>query len=136
MLHYTTSPFSDKMKLMKKEDLRERLCGQYCSFYKPGKDEELSCKGFIIFDKLLDEQKEVPSVTDELLLSIETENDLFREVCRRCPFFEQDCDFAAWKRGEHMHVARGAVNPCGGFLCLGHCIDHGTVDIQDVNRVI
>ena len=124
------------MKLMKKEDLLELLCTKYCSFYSPGKDEELACKGFLILAKLLKEPKEVPAKTGKIVLSMKTEDSLFRVICTRCPFFEQDCDFAAWKRGESGNVAREAVNPCGGFLCLGHCIDHGTVDIQDVNRVI
>ena len=124
------------MKHMEKEELVKLLCSGYCTFYKPGKDEELACMGFTILEKLLDELKEVPARTEKTVLSLKTEEGLFRMICMRCPFFGQDCDFAAWKRGEGGNVAREAVNPCGGFLCLGHCIAHGTVDIQDLNRVI
>lgn len=124
------------MKRMNKEELLELLCARYCVFYKPGKDEELACKGFYILEKLLEEQKEVPAKAKKIELSMKTEDDLFRVICRCCPFFGQDCDFAAWKRGESGNEARAAVNPCGGFLCLGYCIDCGTIDIQDINRVI
>ena len=121
---------------MEKEGLVELLCVRHCSFFKPGKDEELACKGFFILNNLLEEGWEVPAEAKKILLSMKTEDDLFRVICRCCPFFGEDCDFAAWKRGESRNVAREAVIPCGGFLCLGHYIDHGTVDIQDVNRVI
>jgi len=123
------------MKCMKKEALVELLCAGYCSFYRPEKDEDLACKGFIILERLLDEQKEVPARTEKMVLSTKTENDLFQALCTGCPFFEQDCDYASWKRGEGGNEPCEAMYPCGGFLCLGHCIDHGTVDIQDVNRV-
>lgn len=121
---------------MTKEELQELLCAPYCSFYKPGKDEELACKGSLIFKDLLEEGKKVPVMTDRIVLNIKTEDDLFQVICRTCPFFEQDCDFAEWKRKKSMNAVREALNPCGGFLCLGHCIDHGTIDIEDVNRVI
>lgn len=121
---------------MEKEELVQQLCAGYCSFYKPGKDEELACKGFTILEKLLDEPKEVPVRPVKTVMSLKTEDDLFRIICRNCPFFGDDCDFAAWKRGEGGNVAREAVSPCGGFLCLGLCVDHGTVDIEDINRVI
>ena len=124
------------MKHMEKEALVKLLCSGYCSFYKPGKKEELACKGFFVLQKLLDERKEVPVRTEKIVLGIKTESALFRLLCEGCPFFGQDCDFAAWKRGEGGNTRREAVNPCGGFLCLGHCIDHGTVDIQDINRVM
>ncbi len=121
---------------MDQERLVEDLCAQYCSFYKPDKDEEFACEGFFILKKLFEEGKKVPARTEKIVLGMKAEDDLFRVVCKRCPFFGQDCDFAAWKRGENRNVAREAVNPCGGFLCLGHCIEHGTVDIEDINRVI
>lgn len=124
------------MKLMNKEELMELICAGYCSFYGPGKDEALACKGFSLLEKLVAEGKEVPVRTEKIVMSTRAEDDLFRIVCRRCPFFGEDCDFSAWKKGGIRNMAREAVNPCGGFLCLGHCIVHGTVDIEDVNRVI
>ncbi len=121
---------------MNKEEVWKLLCAQYCSFYKPGKDEELACQGFYIIQKLVDEGKHVPAGPDRIMLSVMAEEALFRVICRRCPFFDADCDFAAWRRGEGSNRAHEKVNPCGGFLCLGHCIEQGTVDIEDINRVI
>lgn len=124
------------MKIMNKETLPDLLCAGYCSFYKPGKDEGLACRGFSLMEDLVAEGREVPVRTGRIVLDPETENDLFGVICSDCPFFAGDCDFAAWKRGESSGVIREAVDPCGGFLCLGHCIDKGTMDIEDINRVI
>jgi hypothetical protein len=61
---------------MEKEALVKLLCSGYCSFYKPEKDEELACKGFLILEKLLDERKEVPVRTEKIVLGIKTESAL------------------------------------------------------------
>ncbi len=124
------------MKNMDKDELQELLCAQYCSFYKPGRDEELACIGFTLLGILMEQGMKLPANTDRILLGMKTENELFRSICSCCSFFEEDCDFAAWKRVESGNTACEEVNPCGGFLCLGYCIDQGTVDIEDINRVI
>lgn len=124
------------MKQMRMDDLVQQLCAGYCSFYKPGKDEELACKGFSIFKKLLEAGKRVPARVQKTGLSTITEDELFSTICRTCPFYGQDCDFAAWKIGDSGNVAHESVSPCGGFLCLEQCIDQGAVDMEDINRVI
>jgi len=124
------------MKNMDKEEFQKLLCAQYCSFYKPGKDEELACRGFTLLDALMEQGIKLPAKPDKIVLGANAEDALFTAICRCCPFFGEDCDFAAWKREESREAARESVNPCGGFLCLGHCIVLGTVDIEDINRVI
>lgn len=121
---------------MNTEELQGLLCARYCSYYKPGKTEELACKGYSVIERLFAAQKKIPVRIDKVVLKTTAEDDLFRILCRTCPFYEQDCDFAAWRRGNRGNDAGEAVNPCGGFLCLGDCIDTGIVDIRDLYRVI
>jgi len=92
--------------------------------------------GFLVLERLHEAPLEIAAAQKKVVLSLKTEDDLFLVICTRCPFFGEDCDFAVWKRGGSTHLDREAVNPCGGFLCLGHCLDQDTVDIQDVYRVI
>lgn len=121
---------------MEKERLIHDICYQYCSFYQQDKDEELACEGYSVLAKLLDKGKKLPAGTEKVMLGVRIEDELFRAVCRRCPFYEQDCDFAAWKRADTRNESREAVNPCGGFIALGQCLAKDTVDIEDLNRVM
>jgi len=124
------------MKHMEREELVRVLCAPYCSFYKPGKDEELACNGFSVLLKLSASGYESPVRPEKGDLQEKTEEDLFGAICRRCPFFDEDCDYASWRRGEQTARLRKEINPCGGFLFLGLCMEQGAMDIQAVNRVI
>ena len=122
---------------MEKDELVQRVCAGYCAFYKPGKPEDLfCCKGFSVVRSLIDEGRDLASNGENAILSSETEDALFQALCRSCPFFESDCDFAEWKRGGSPGMLREDVTPCGGFLFLGSFLDEGNMDIQVINRVI
>jgi len=124
------------MEHMEKEALVKLLCAPYCSFYKPGKDEELACNGFSVLMKLAATGLEVTAPPEKGALQEQTEDELFGSVCLSCSFAREDCDFASWRRGEQKGRLRKEMNPCGGFLFLGLCIDQGALDIQAINRVI
>ncbi len=124
------------MGCMEKDDLVQRVCAANCAFYRPGKDEALSCKGFSVVRRLIAEGRDIGADGNAAVPGAETENALFQSLCRSCPFFEHDCDFAAWKRGEAPLLLRKDVNPCGGFLFLGCTIDRGGMDIKEINQVI
>ena len=136
MLNYTIRPVSVKMKHMERDELVKVLCAPYCSFFRPGKDEELACNGFSVLMKLAASGLEIGVRPEKRDLQEKTEKDLFDAMCSRCPFFKEDCDYASWQRGELAARLRKEVNPCGGFFFLGLCIEHGSMDIQVVNRVI
>jgi len=121
---------------MDKTWLINDVCAGYCTFYNPGKNEELACKGFIVLQVLSAKHGEIPENSGIKIVSRATEDNLFLVLCVSCPFFDDGCDFAAWRRGEVLELTREGVNPCGGFLFLGSCLDQGTIDIQAINQVI
>ncbi len=125
------------MNIMDREALIRTLCAGYCSFYKPGKDEELCCRGFLLLEKLIEKGWSLPAGRNGVSLSMKAEDDLFQTICHQCQFFEEDCDFACSKRqGGAADVVSESVSPCGGFLCLGYCLGHGTVGVQDISAVL
>ena len=121
---------------MDRKQLVSTVCAGYCSFFKPGKDEALACKGFLVLQKLSTAWGEVSECHEKKLMRRETEEYLCTVLCPNCPFSLDGCDFAAWKKGEIPHMNREGVTPCGGFLYLGSCLDQGAIDIQALNGVI
>ncbi len=124
------------MEYMEKEELVKVLCAPYCAFYKPGKDEELACNGFSVLLKLAASGFEIQARPEKRDLQEQTQEKLFGSLCHGCAFFDEDCDYASWRRGEQAARIRKEINPCGGFLFLGLCIEQGSMDIQAINRVI
>ncbi len=104
---------------------KEELCLHFCPYYKPGKNEELACRGYVVISDMmdcgahisLDRRGRSPDV------STEAAENLKQALCRRCPFFEQDCDFI---------LTEGTASPCGGFRLLLLLIDEGSVRIGDI----
>ena len=121
---------------MDKTWLIRNVCAGYCSFYKPGKDEELACKGFLVLGDLALRNAEIVVNGEKKLIQDETRVRLYGILCVRCPFFKDGCDFAAERRGETRETAQEDAVPCGGFLFLGACLEQGSIDIQAVNQVI
>jgi len=121
---------------MDKPWLIRNVCAGYCAFYKPGKDEELACKGFLVLRKLTLRWDETAAKGEKKVIRNQTRDNLFAMLCVQCPFFDDGCDFAAGRREETRETAKEDATPCGGFLFLGACIDRGSIDIQALNQVI
>lgn len=121
---------------MNRDLLIEQLCAGHCAFYRADKDEELACQGFIVLQKLLELRHEIPAVVEKRSLQQDTEDELFRSVCTTCPFFAGDCDYSEWRTGVSSELPQKDINPCGGFLFLGYCIDQGNLDIRAIDGVI
>lgn len=121
---------------MEREELVKLICAPHCFFYKSEKKEELACNGFSVLLKLAASGREIPLLPEKGDIQKKTEEALFVSVCQSCSFFEEDCDFASWRRGEQTARLRKEINPCGGFLFLGLCMEQGAMDIQAINRVI
>jgi hypothetical protein len=133
------------MKVMKNKALSRGLCKAYCQFYKPAKDEDLACMGFIVAERLFERGLPVlshalpgpPAETAEIGLPLpETIVMLIARICRVCPFFESDCDFIDFHKRGAVNVQQPGAIPCGGFLFLGRLIDKKLIDIKDINQVI
>jgi len=111
------------MLLVNKKILRDNLCRNFCSYYKPLKAEGLACRGFILIEKLINGGKKITFRKFDGKISGETEKMLSHNMCRRCSFFDNGCDFAEQKEG---------ALPCGGFILLGHMLEADTITIDDI----
>ncbi len=105
--------------MMKDISLDKKLCLNFCSYYKPGKTNELACMGFLVLERLLKKGKEIPFDKSEKILDAITEKTLVQIMCVFCPFYKSNCDFIQQK---------GKSLPCGGFLLLGHLLERNIID--------
>ena len=107
---------------MKNPPLVKTLCEQYCAFYKPGKNEELACKGFAVMERLMlahegfacqrYEQGPDKSVLDMVV----------QKMCMKCDFHAQDCDF----------IQDRTARPCGGFVLISQLLGSGEISLEEI----
>ena len=112
---------------MKENSLRERLCLQFCPYYKPSKNEELACKGFLVAEGLIKKGKEIPFIKSDKPLEADTEKILRENLCVSCSFNERDCDYAQKEEG---------ASPCGGFLLIGKLLETQVVMVDNIKDII
>lgn len=105
--------------------LRDNLCGTFCSFYKPLKQEETTCLGYQAVAWLLESGRAVTFVRRDELRSSASAALLSADLCPACPFYRDDCDYAAGKE---------KAPPCGGFLLLSQLLCSGAVSIDDIRK--
>jgi hypothetical protein len=108
---------------VKNISLAEKLCANFCRYYKPSKNEELACIGFLIIERMLKEGIEIPFDKRDRIPRPATEGRLVQNVCVPCPFYESDCDFVK---------ERGGSLPCGGFVLLGHLLEEGIITVDNI----
>lgn len=111
---------------MEKDSLIENVCRNYCRYYKPSKDEELACKGFLIIERLIRDEKELTFEKSEAVLDPSAEETLVKNMCVACPFFPEDCDFSLKREGSF---------PCGGFVVVGRLVEIGRILIDDIRNI-
>lgn len=107
-------------------DIREKLCRNFCEYYKPSKDEGLACKGFQIVDKLTEEGLEISFKKSGRKIKRDTEEALILNMCKSCSFYENDCDFV---------MKKAVYLPCGGFIFLGQLIEMDIIGIDDIIKL-
>ncbi|MBI5103198.1 MAG: hypothetical protein HZB33_15390 [Nitrospirae bacterium] len=111
---------------MDKARLKQGLCGNFCAYYKPGKDEVLACLGYSLIERLDSSGTGIDFTprTDNFAPAVaET---LAAELCRACPFYEDGCDYVSGVEGS---------SPCGGFILSGHLISEGVISIDDIRNM-
>ncbi len=109
------------MKRDQKPDLEQAVCLRFCSYYKPGRNEELACRGYLVLERLA--LQGIPMVRKKTELRDRAGEELLvRTLCMACPFHEQDCDF----------MENSALPPCGGFLLLAQLLAANDISIADV----
>jgi len=103
-------------------ELEQSLCRGFCFYYKPSKREELACGGYRMVERLIRHGKKISFERSGKAFGAETVDALEEALCRSCPFFTYDCDFA---------VNREAP-PCGGYLLIGQLLESRTVSLDDL----
>jgi hypothetical protein len=111
------------MDTMKDNPLREQtLCLKFCPYYKPGKNEELACKGYMVVERLLREGKSIKFERSSSESGPVLSDRIVKALCLTCDFHEQDCDF----------MQDRAARPCGGFVLLAQLLGSGVITIEDI----
>ncbi len=100
------------------------LCRSFCQYYKPGKNEELSCRGFNIVHRLVQKGRKLPVERPETPSRPDpgTAASLRDCLCGACDFRDGDCDF----------VLTGTAPPCGGFMLLSHLLGTGELTLEEI----
>jgi len=106
--------------------IREELCRNFCPYYKPSQDEELTCLGFAVIERLIGKGLKIPFDTPDIVCEERTIKVLLEVLCTACPFFENDCDF----------VTKSSQSSCGGFILLGRLLDKKVIHIDDIKNII
>ena len=102
--------------------LEQTLCLKFCSYYKPGKNEELACRGYLVVERLLGEGKRLVYEGKNGGTSPVLTERIVNVLCLACDFHEQDCDF----------MQNRAARPCGGFVLLEQLLGSGVITIEDI----
>jgi hypothetical protein len=102
--------------------LTQKVCLQYCSYYKPGKDEALACRGYSVVERFLREGKILALDGHGRERKPGTAELMIKAMCTACDFFEQDCDF----------MQDRSAPPCGGFVLLEHLLRTGMITIEEL----
>ncbi len=102
--------------------LEQTLCLKYCAYYKPGKNEALACRGYVVVERILHEGKNL--VLDDHRRKFEPAAGelIVTTMCTACDFYEHDCDF----------MQNRAARPCGGFVLLEQLLGAGAITIEDI----
>ena len=131
--------------------MRDNICGKFCHYYKPGKDEDLACLGFIVAERLMKRGMKCFPELPVRILGPETEDILVRNMCGKCPFYEEDCDYVMECRSKkrnkdtlpesHIHEEGILKNkedppPCGGFIFLGLLLEGDIISIDDITNMV
>ena len=103
------------------------LCRNFCQYYKPGKNEELACQGFVVFHRLIGKgrrlSQEKPRRT--AVPDAGTVEGLKGRVCASCSFQKEDCDFV---------LSGGTASPCGGYALLFHLLGRGDLTLEELEE--
>ena len=111
---------------MKKIDIIDNLCREWCPYYKQGKNEELACEGFRIIERLIREGKRLPFEKPAQMSGPHRKKELMSLLCAGCPFHGEDCDFIQLKEG---------APPCGGFTLVAHLLAAGVITIDNITDI-
>lgn len=108
---------------MKKDmHMVHEVCEKLCIYYKPGKKEELACRGFLVAEQLA-RKHGAPAFEQSECAPDEGIKESVREaMCKKCDFHEQDCDY----------MQDRTATPCGGFIFITRLLANGTIVLHEI----
>jgi hypothetical protein len=93
--------------------MESAICRKFCSYYKPGSNEDLRCGSFAFLARNLT-QGEIRRAAGSAPVDFSfSEDRAIREmICQKCDFLVDGCDY------------RGGVGkkPCGGYAVVEHLL--------------
>ncbi len=115
------------IKKMKNDELVEKICKPFCSFYKEGK-EEMLCRGAEIFRKIFNNSQNerfLAYFNEEISCpKVFYQNDeMLKKICRKCEFYITGCDFTD-------PDFKGYSPPCGGYIAVVCLIKEKNITLQ------
>lgn len=92
---------------MKENAYTSLICKKFCSYYKPGKEEEF-CGGYAFLKENLT-SLELSSIIRvfNLTKTLPSVHEVY-PICNKCSFKEEGCDF----------IIKESNTPCGGYLII------------------
>lgn len=114
------------MDIMDKKTVQDNLCKEFCVYYKPSKDDEIACGGYIVVERLIARGRKLSFVKFDRNAGPAAGERLKEVLCPSCPFYESDCDFI---------LNEGDATPCGGFILLSQQIENGVICVDDVRDI-
>jgi hypothetical protein len=112
------------MKNAKRDD--KTLCLNFCTYYRPGKNEELACRGYEVVARLVRQGRSLDFAVSDRKFDRGRAESLVERICVRCNFQKDGCDFMLDREAP----------PCGGFLLLARLLEAGTITLEDICRDI
>ena len=112
-----------------KKGFQDYICRPFCDFFKPGVKEELTCRGALLVEQLVQRRrlnrKDFQNLERNKPLFPGREVDLEAAVCRGCPFQAEDCDFQSAN-------PPADCRPCGGLVLLQQLKKKGLISIPEL----
>ncbi len=102
--------------------LKQMICLPLCAYYKPDKNEDLTCKGYRVVKQLQQQGRTFTVEASGAAADHATMEMLVQKMCMTCDFHEHDCDF----------MSDRTAKPCGGFILLAQLLAAQGISLHDI----
>lgn len=117
---------------MSKIDIQDFICRPFCRFFKEGEKEEMECMGAVMIEDLIKNGKlridAIPSGEKDTSLWKKRNPFLVKEVCSRCEFRIDGCDYMSDNPPPD-------AEPCGGNILLSLLLINEIIRAEDLKKL-
>ncbi len=108
--------------MCKDASLKKMICLSLCAYYKPGKNEELTCRGYEVVRQLRLQGRTTTNEQSSTATDSAAAEMLVQQMCMTCDFHQQDCDF----------MNDRTAKPCGGFILLMQLLASQDISLREI----